>query len=358
MGTVYKATDCQTGADVALKVVRRTDLKDRFAREARVVATMDHKNIVRYIAHGVEASGELWLATEWLEGEDLAARLDRGPLAIDETLALANGVAQALDWAHGRGFVHRDIHPGNLFLPGWKASRVKVLDFGLARLVADLGEFTVTGMMMGPLEYMPPEQVTDAKRADARADIFSFGAVLFHCLTGRPACTGASTDEILANVVSARAPRVSEVRAETPESLASLVDRMLSKDPQRRPADGGAVLAALTRISVDPSWDSLTTLPVAVGVTLSRSDSFQDRTVRLPSRPPAAGGIAKMPRAALPRRHWGVPADVATPGVPMLRSAPSRAKWVLILVILVGRALVGAAFLLVVYQIVRRAWGL
>jgi serine/threonine protein kinase len=358
MGTVYRATDRQTGADVALKVVRRTDLKERFAREARVVATMDHRNIVRYVAHGVEGSGQPWLATEWLEGEDLAARLDRGPLAIGETVALANGLARALAWAHGRGVVHRDIHPGNLFLPGWEASRVKVLDFGLARLVADLGEFTATGMMMGPLEYMPPEQVTDAKRADARADIFSFGAVLFHCLAGRPACTGASTTDILANVVSAKAPSISDVRAETPESLASLIDRMLSKDPHQRPANGGVVLTALARISVDASWDSLTTLPRAEGVTPPRFDSFVDRTVRMPGRPPAAGGTARMPSAALLHRPWSAVADVAVPGVPTIRSAPSRARWLLILVILVVRALVGAAFLLVGYQIVRRAWGL
>jgi serine/threonine protein kinase len=264
MGVVYKAWDRGSRRHVALKVLRQEALKDRFAREARVLATMAHRHIVGYVDHGVAKSGELWLAMEWLEGEDLASRLERGPLDMRDTMALARGVAQALGWAHERGFVHRDIKPSNLFLPDGDVDRVKVLDFGLARLVQEAEGFTQTGMLMGTLEYMPPEQAVDAKRVDARADIFSLGAVLYHCLVGHPPSTGATMSEILSSILRDKPPPVRDVRTDVPIRLDELIGRMLSKDAMVRPANGAAVLAALGRVPVEPGWESLSTFPVVM----------------------------------------------------------------------------------------------
>jgi serine/threonine protein kinase len=369
MGTVYKGRDRKSGELVALKLVGRPDLHGRFMREGRVLSTMRHQNIVRYVGHGVEPTGEPWLAMEWLEGEELCTRLDRGPLSIADTIAVANGLAQGLAWAHKRGFVHRDVQPGNLFLPDGDLSRIKILDFGLARLLAHVGEFTATGITMGPLAYMPPEQVLDAKRADARSDIFSFGAVLFHCLAGRPPSAGESTSEILANVLSAKAPPVRELRSDAPVELASLIDRMLSRAPEERPADGAAVLAALARMPVESSWESLMTLPMGVEATevlgvsawaknapvslpelgaktevmveesAVGADPFADTTVGTPAR---SGPTQQRPRTEdREGLHY----------VPVTSSVPGPAEWLIIVAMASARALIVATFLLFGYEL-------
>jgi serine/threonine protein kinase len=261
MGTVYKARDRESGAVVALKILLQMEHKDRFEREARVLATMEHKHIVRYVAYGVAKTREPWLAMEWLDGEDLGDRLERGPLEIRETLVLGKALAQALSWAHARGFVHRDIKPSNLFLARGEIAKVKLLDFGLARLVNESGAITATGTLMGTLQYMPPEQARDAKRVDARADVFSSGAVLFHALAGCPPFDGATMTDILAKVLAGNAPDVRELRPDTPAPLASLVASMLTHDPRHRPASGTAMLDALAQIVLQPTFDSVITVP-------------------------------------------------------------------------------------------------
>jgi serine/threonine protein kinase len=277
MGTVYKATDEQSGELVALKVLRHMEWKDRFLREAQVLATMRHERIVRYVDHGIGANGDPWLAMEWLEGEDLAKRLVRGPLGVRDTLTLAKNIAQALSWAHDHGFIHRDIKPSNLFLPRGELGRIKVLDFGLARLAAEAVAITATGTLMGTLEYMPPEQALDAKRADSRSDVYSLGAVLFHCLAGQTAVCGKTVSESLARLLSGEPLPIGLLPAETPSELVDLLLKMLAKDMRQRPRDGTAVLDALARISVEPAWESLTTLPVAM--------QWDDRTSVAPTVP-------------------------------------------------------------------------
>jgi serine/threonine protein kinase len=283
MGTVYKAWDPETKAHVALKVLRARETHERFAREARVLASIEHEHMVRYVAHGVAATGEPWLAMEWLEGEDLATRLDRAPLTVSETLALAKGLAEALAWGHEKGLIHRDLKPSNLFLPAGRMDRVKVLDFGLARLSGQADAFqTATGTIMGTLDYMPPEQATDAKRVDARADIYSFGAVLFHCLAGRPPVTGRTTAETLANMLSQEVPLVSVFRPTTPAALVDLVAKMVSKNREARPKDGTAVKSALANVRLDCSTESLTTIHVAVDFNESRGLASQRAPVQRP----------------------------------------------------------------------------
>ncbi len=248
MGAVYCARDLSTGERVALKLLHddaRDD--DRFALEAQLLASLQHPGVVRHIAHGRSPDGPRFLAMEWLEGEDLASRLRRAGLTVDESVAVLVGVASSLAAAHERGIVHRDIKPSNIFLVDHRVDRCKLLDFGVARPEHNARAATQTGQLVGTIGYMAPEQVRSARAADSRADVFSLGCVLFECLTGEPAFSGDHPIAILAKILVEDAPRLGELRAHL-KPLEELVARMLSKDPARRPADAAAVLAELAAV--------------------------------------------------------------------------------------------------------------
>ncbi len=240
MGAVWRGYDRETGAPVAVKLVVGNGA--RFAREAAVLARLEHPGIVRYVAHG-EAGGERFLAMEWLDGEDLAARLERGPLSVSETFALGARVAEALAVAHAASVVHRDIKPSNIFLAGGAIERVKLVDFGIAREGA--GAQTATGAVFGTPAYMAPEQARGAPDVDARADVFSLGCVLYECLCGQPAFAGEHPLAILARVLLDD-PRPAGELTRVPPALDALLARMLAKDAAARPANGAEVGAAIT----------------------------------------------------------------------------------------------------------------
>ncbi|HEX7840366.1 MAG TPA: serine/threonine-protein kinase, partial [Kofleriaceae bacterium] len=249
MGTVYRARDPISGETVAVKVISdaQSHHTERFAREVKVLAELSHPGIVRYIAHGVTSSGELFLAMELLDGEVLKTRLERGPLTVSEAVTLATRVAEALGAAHARGVVHRDLKPSNLILPGGRVDQVKVIDFGIAQREGKT-QLTQTGMMLGSPGYMAPEQARADGQIDARADVFALGCVLFECLTGTPLFDGDTAAAILAKILFGAAPRVSERWPEVPESLDALVAQMLAKDPALRPSDGAHLAAALASL--------------------------------------------------------------------------------------------------------------
>ncbi len=251
MGKVYKAWDRITSGPVALKVCPPT-FRERFVQEAAVLSSLEHPHIVRYVAHGHGRSGSMWLAMEWLEGEDLEARIVRGPLSLGELLRVAIPIADAMAFAHARRVAHRDLKPTNLLLHHGELDGVKVLDFGLARPLRLDRDLTATGMFMGTFEYMPPEQRVDAKRADARSDVFSLGAVLFHCLAGRPPLADSPAQVF-------DAPRVTSLRSDVPDELDRLIAAMLSPAPADRPRGGAEVLAALRSVNASTSsWDEPT----------------------------------------------------------------------------------------------------
>ena len=247
MGEIYEARERSTGKRLAVKVLRpgRDDAAARFERETAILSTSSHPHIVRYVARGVLPSGEPWLVMEWLEGEDLASRLQRGPLGIAEGVRLLRAAAEALGAMHARGVVHRDIKPGNLFLVGGRIEGLKVLDFGIAQLPG-ASRLTDTGLILGTPGYMAPEQARDHEGVGAGADVFSLGAVLFECLTGQRAFPGATFLAVLSKTLFDEPPRLRELVPRAPEGLATLVARMLSKHPEDRPADGRAVAAALS----------------------------------------------------------------------------------------------------------------
>lgn len=245
MGAVYRATDVATGAHAAVKVLAKqtSSVRARMHREAVVLAGLSHPCIVRYVAHGITAQGLPFLAMDWLEGEDLACRLARSGVSVQEGLSVVRRAAEGLAFAHARGVVHRDIKPSNLFLVGGEPASTKVIDFGVAR-VAGAGALTRPGTSVGTAGYMAPEQAAEATDVDARADVYALGCVLFECLTGRPPFVGRPA-ALLVKVLREKPPRPSAVRAELGDAFDSLMDRLLAKDREARPRDAGELLQCL-----------------------------------------------------------------------------------------------------------------
>ncbi|WP_437672686.1 protein kinase domain-containing protein [Sorangium sp. So ce131] len=252
MGAVWRAVDRQSGQVVALKVIFNQGREHvvRFQREARLLAELEHPAVARYIDHGVTADGLYYLAMEWLEGEDLGARLSRGPLGIEPSLMLVGRVAEALAAVHARGIVHRDLKPTNVFLPEGDIERAKLIDFGIARQADATYELTLTGSAIGTPAYMAPERVRGDLDVDARADLYSIGCLLFECLTGRAPFVAQHPLSVLAKVLFESAPRPSAFCPHTPPPLDLLVARLLAKNPAERPADAAEVAAELRMLSV------------------------------------------------------------------------------------------------------------
>ncbi len=246
MGEVYLAEDSRLDRKVALKILpqhlsERAELRERFEREARAVSSLNHPHICTLYDIG-EQDGIHYLVMEHLVGETLEARLAKGPLPLEQTLEYAIQIADALDKAHRQGVVHRDLKPGNIMLV---KSGAKLLDFGLAKLQAadtptnlsalptEQANLTAEGTILGTLQYMAPEQL-EAKEADARTDIFAFGAVVYEMATGKKAFEGKSQASLIAAIMEKDPPAVSELQPVSPPALDRLVARCLSKDRDDR----------------------------------------------------------------------------------------------------------------------------
>jgi eukaryotic-like serine/threonine-protein kinase len=246
MGEVYKAKDTRLDRVVAVKVLPAhvasdLDLKQRFEREAKTLAALSHPHICPVFDVGSQ-NGIDFLVMEYLEGQTLADRLEKGALPLDQALRYAIQIADALDKAHRRGIVHRDLKPGDVMLT---KSGVKLLDFGLAKLqpagaVAGMSvaatmasPLTARGTILGTLHYMAPEQV-EGSEADARSDIFSFGAIVYEMVTGKRAFEGKSAASVVAAVLEREPPAMSSLQPLTPRSVDRIVATCLAKDPDDR----------------------------------------------------------------------------------------------------------------------------
>ena len=252
VGVVYRAHDRVTDGPVALKVLGGGALEagggPRFAREGRVLAGLDHPHVVRLVAWGGLDDGAPYVAMEWLEGEDLAERTRRAPLATSQALEVVRQIAEALVAAHAAGIVHRDIKPSNIFLVAGAASEpfAKLVDFGVA---ADLDvRVTQTGAVVGTPAYMAPEQARGEATVDARADLYALGATLFELIAGRPPHVGATPIATLARLVTTAAPRLAEVALDVSPELDDLVARLLDMQPDKRPASASVLLEELARL--------------------------------------------------------------------------------------------------------------
>lgn len=288
--TVYRARDRdRDGGIVALKIGHpgTPAETERFVVEARVLAELQHANIVRYVAHGVMPSGEWYLALEWLDGEDLAQRLKRRPMSVRETIDVIERAADALGHAHRRGVIHRDVKPSNLFLVAQRTDDIRLLDFGVARRDS-MQAITRTGLMLGTLGYMSAEGVRGT-RLDARADVFALGCVLFKCITGTNAFAGESALSVLAKILLEVPPRLAEL-APVPSWLDELCARMLAKDRDARPDDGAAVAAEL-RLHAKDVVDLDTRPPASVsapGITAGEQRLVSVALVRIAHAEPDA----------------------------------------------------------------------
>ncbi len=251
MGEVYKARDTRLDRVVALKALpprlaSRSDLRSRFDLEARAIASLNHPHICTLHDIG-EQDGVSFLVMEYLEGETLAERLSKGPLPLGQALAYAAQIADALDKAHRKGAIHRDVKPGNIMLTRGGA---KLLDFGLAKLKQEAFEqpnvllsqlaappsaLTAEGTLLGTLQYMAPEQIEGRiSELDARTDVFAFGAVVYEMTTGRKAFDGKSSASIIAEILAGNPPSITSLQPIAPPQLDRAVRKCLAKEPDER----------------------------------------------------------------------------------------------------------------------------
>src|ERR1700676_4906671 len=269
MGKVYKARDTRLDRLVAIKLLQadiadRPELQERFEREARTVASLNHPHICTLYDIGHQDNAG-FLVMEYLEGETLAQRLESGPLPLEEVLRYATEIADALDKAHSKGVIHRDLKPANIMLT---STGSKLLDFGLAKLRREADPFAVLagvpvaadtistpGAVLGTLSYMAPEQL-EGREVDARTDIFAFGAVVHEMVTGKKAFGGHAGANVIAAILKETPSPASHSNLQVPAELERIVTKMIEKDPNERYATAADVLLdfrALDRSLLDPS---------------------------------------------------------------------------------------------------------
>ena len=314
MGVVYLARHRELGREVALKILPplpgdQDQHTARFLREIRTSGSLDHPAIARATDAG-NVDGVQFMAMEYVQGSDLSAIAKRvGRLKIADVCQIARGVAQGLEYAHSRGVIHRDIKPSNVMLD--ESGAVKILDFGLARLSHwddPLAELTTVGQLMGTLDYMAPEQAENPGGVDFRADLYSLGAMMFRLLCGRSPLVASphlSPLSKLQLLTRHDLPRLSTLRPDVPEELAELVDRMLAKSLDDRPASAarveeavgpwceGSDLAALVEQAATAEADPADSIPAA----LSRPFTSSVAAGREPRDSRGGGGDG--------RRRWG-----------------------------------------------------
>ena len=246
MGVVYKARDRRLKRDVAIKVLPPEFAADagrlrRFEQEAQAASALNHPNIATIYGLDVQ-DGTTFIAMEYVPGRTLAATIPRNGLNVNQALRYAVQIADALARAHGGGVIHRDLKPGNIMVT--PDDRVKLLDFGIAKLVhrddataqdatRTMADLTAQGLVVGTTRYMAPEQAR-GQPVDPRADIFSFGAVLYEMVTGQYAFEGDSVPEISTAVLRDNPKPLSGVAPQAPRELERIVARCLRKDPDRR----------------------------------------------------------------------------------------------------------------------------
>ena len=284
MGEVFRARDVRLDRVVAVKLLLdrsapNAGARERFRREARAASAIDHPNICTVYDVG-EHDGAPYLVMEYLEGETLERRLERGPLPLESLVDVGSRVAEALDAAHRKGIVHRDVKPSNVFLT--TRGQVKVMDFGIAKLSEraegePAASLTADGAVIGTIAYMSPEQAR-GEEVDARSDLFSFGAVLYEMATGTRPFRGATT-ALLFDAILHRSPvPPREIRADLPEALERLILRALERDREHRPGSAGELHRALRALAPGqaplpsrqrPRWRTVTLAIAGAAIVLA-----------------------------------------------------------------------------------------
>ena len=274
MGEVYRAKDTRLDRIVAIKVLPshlsgNPQLKQRFEREARAISSITHPNICALYDIG-QQNGTTFLVMEFLEGESLAKRLDKGALPTESVLKYGIQVAEALDRAHRQGIVHRDLKPGNIMIT---KSGAKLLDFGLAKyeIKTESGvesvletrdrPLTEEGVVLGTVQYMAPEQI-EGKESDPRTDIFALGEVIYEMSTGQRTFKGNSKAQLMASIMTSDPQPISTVQPLAPPALDHVIKKCLAKDPEDRWQNARDVASELRWISEQTSQSKMVSTPI------------------------------------------------------------------------------------------------
>jgi eukaryotic-like serine/threonine-protein kinase len=254
MGAVYAAVNLDTEREVALKVLHaefasRPDVYERFRLEARAAARIKHPGVVEVLDFGSTPEGVGYLVMERISGLPLDVVLRaRRRLSLPEALPVFIDILSTLRAAHASGIVHRDLKPGNIFLARGTPARTKLLDFGISKFQNELHSITQTGVMLGTVSYMAPEQLMDSKTVTGAADLWAVGAMMFRALTGRAPFSGETDSVYISQVLTGEALRIRQVEPGLPVETSALVDPLLRRDPAERPTLD-ALVGELERLS-------------------------------------------------------------------------------------------------------------
>ncbi len=284
MATIWRAVDEQLDREVAVKILRPQFSSDpgfaaRFKQEARSAGGLSHPNIVSVYDYGTDgADGEQYIVMELVDGRDLSTILrDRGSLSVDDSVRIAIGVASALEVAHRKGIVHRDVKPGNILITD--GGDVKVTDFGIARAVAE-ASMTVTGTTLGSVHYFSPEQARGDEVTGA-SDVYSLGIVLFEMLTGRRPFEADTAAAVALKRLNEDAPTPTAIGKPQPAGLEAIVMRALAREPADRFPDAGAMAEALRAWRRNPD---VVPAGVAAAAVVAATPAAGEPTVYVPPR--------------------------------------------------------------------------
>lgn len=336
-GAVYRAHHPMIGKVAAVKVLSsafsaNAELSKRFINEARVVNRINHRNIVDIFAFGQLADGRQYFVMELLEGRSLGAQLaQRGRLPIEEALPIFHAVASAVDAAHEAGVVHRDLKPDNVFLAhdGGNKTIVKLLDFGIAKIEQGPGVSNQTrpGQVLGTPSYMSPEQAR-GRPIDGRSDVYSFGALVHRCLTGRSLFFGLGAVDVALAHINEKPPAMSSACPEIPAAFDAVVLAALEKSPDDRPQTLGAVVDGLfaaardAGLTVPAELGPLGTSRLPVGRGVAPTQAARTPIAAAPSQAPTRD--AKKPA----EHHAQAPLDeTSLPPIPFQRARHARTLW-------------------------------
>lgn len=251
MAIIYRAYDSKSGGVVALKelLLAETDLVARFKQEAELLRQVQHPNIVRYVDEGVDEGGHMYLAMEWLEGEDLARRLMRGRCSVAEALKLMLCVTRGVAALHAVNVVHRDLKPENIFLVEGRLDEPRVIDLGIALPLSNARFLTGPGLNVGTPAYMAPEQIRAERAVSPAADVYSLGCVLFACIAGRLPFVAEHAVATMVKALFEVPPRLQSLVAGVPIEVDELCARLLSKKVEERPASAGHLLYEIESVT-------------------------------------------------------------------------------------------------------------
>lgn len=324
MGKVYKVRNLISDRTEAMKVLlpdltSQQSLADRFLREIRLLATLNHPNIAA-LRTALTYENQLVMVMEFVEGETLANRIARAPLSTSDAVNYSDQVLSALSYAHQQNIIHRDIKPANIMLTPQGA--VKLMDFGIARSSKD-GSLTSTGTTLGSLNYMPPEQVR-GEAADARSDIYSFGVTLYEMLTGKLPFRGDSQYSMMTAHLNENPPEPITLRADIPSGLNQIIMMAMAKDPANRFQTADAFRNALKSVPISAMPPSATTMAPSSShsnETTLIGTPLPGRTPTIPATPPPA--VRPAPAPPLPPTVAQPPLPIPPPPNP----SSSRGLW-------------------------------